>query len=307
MTETFSSRDAHRAWLAMQARLPDGFRVGTTRLEFVPVEAPKPAKMTLTVIALDQPSERFGALFTRNAFPGAPVIVGRQRLSAPRVGAVLINNKVSNVCAPGGVATSERLCAALAPQLGLAADAVIPCSTGVIGWRLPEAAMVAALPAAVAALQADSVLPAAEGICTTDLFPKIRRAELPGGASIVGIAKGAGMIEPHLATMLVYLLTDVDLPRAQLQGLLAAAVDPSFNSISIDSDQSTSDTVVLASSACRPCTDTAAFAHALATVCADLAEDVVRNKVPPGYEILFVPDQHLGAYLRDRTGRDRHP
>jgi glutamate N-acetyltransferase/amino-acid N-acetyltransferase len=98
-----------------------------------------------------------------------------------------------------------------------------------------------------------------------------------GNGSIVGIAKGAGMIEPNMATMLVYLLTDLAIPRATLRRLLPAAVDPTFNCISIDSDTSTSDTVVLASSGAAPCPDEDAFAQALRTVCADLAEDVVRN------------------------------
>src|SRR5437764_2890348 len=98
---TFSSREEHRAWLATQAALPAGFRVGTTRFEFIPREAPKPAKMTLTLIALEKPTADFAAAFTRNAFPGAPVIVGRQRLGEPTLGAIIVNNKISNVCAPG--------------------------------------------------------------------------------------------------------------------------------------------------------------------------------------------------------------
>ena len=273
---TFADRDAHRAWLTAHAALPAGFRCGAARFEFTPVEAPKPARMTATVIALDQPTPAFALMFTRNAFPGAPVIIGRQRLGVARLGAVVINNKISNVCAPDGVATSERVCAAAAGLLGLAADEVLPCSTGVIGWRLPADALVSALPAAVASLQAASILPAAEGICTTDLYPKIRRATV-GGGSIVGIAKGAGMIEPNLATMLVYLLTDLDIPREDLRAALASAVDGTFNCMSIDSDTSTSDTVVALSSQRVPCPDRAAFAAALRQVCADLCEDVVRN------------------------------
>ena len=99
---TFPNSAAHRAWLASQAQLPAGFRVGTTRFEFMPREAPKPAKMTLTLIALDQPTPDFAAMFTRNALPGAPIIVGRERLHEATLGAVIVNNKVSNVCAPGG-------------------------------------------------------------------------------------------------------------------------------------------------------------------------------------------------------------
>lgn len=273
---TFPSRDAHRAWLAAQAALPQGFRVGTTRFEFLPKEAPKPSKMTLTLITLDAPTPDFAAVFTKNAFPGAPVIVGRARLAEPALGAILINNKISNVCAPGGVAASESLCAAAGSLLGLAPTQVLPCSTGVIGWSLPVEAMVPALPAVKAALAAGSILPAAEGIVTTDLYPKIRAASL-GGGRIVGIAKGAGMIEPNLATMLVYVLTDLAVPRAELRAMLSRVSGETFNRISVDSDTSTSDTVVLVSSGRVPCPDLAAFEAALRGVCADLAEDVVRN------------------------------
>ena len=275
-TLTFTSRDAHRAWLAEQAALPAGFKVGTTRFDFTPREAPKPAKMTLTLIALDQPTRDFAAVFTRNAFPGAPVIVGRKRLQEDTLGAILVNNKISNVCAPDGVQTAEKICLATARLLGLASEQVLPSSTGVIGWTLPADAMVAALPDAVKQLAPGSILPAAEGIVTTDLYPKIRRAAV-GKGSIVGIAKGAGMIEPNLATMLVYILTDVAVPRAELRAMLVRCVDPSFNSISIDSDTSTSDTVVAVSSGRVPCPDLREFEAALAVVCRDLAEDVVRN------------------------------
>jgi glutamate N-acetyltransferase/amino-acid N-acetyltransferase len=273
---TFEDRAGHRAWLATQAGLPAGFRVGTAALEFVPAEVPKPARMALTLLALERPTASFAAKFTRNAFPGAPVIVGRRRLDAPSLAAIVVNNKVSNVCAPGGVEAAERICAAAAGALGIAAEQVLPSSTGVIGWRLPVDAMVEALPRAAAALQGRSALPAAEAIMTTDLYPKIRRAEV-GEGSIVGIAKGAGMIEPNLATMLVYLLTDLDVPREALRAALDDAVEPSFNAITVDSDTSTSDTVVLVSSGRRAAPPAGDFAAALARVCSDLAEDVVRN------------------------------
>ncbi|MEX2045109.1 MAG: bifunctional ornithine acetyltransferase/N-acetylglutamate synthase [Opitutus sp.] len=275
-SQTFADRQAHRAWLATQAALPAGFRAATTHFDFAPREAPKPARMTITLLALDRPSADFAAMFTRNAFPGAPVLVGRSRLNEPTLGAIVINNKISNVCAPGGVEAAESVCAATATLLGLSTGQVLPCSTGIIGWSLPTDAIVAALPKAVAALGAGSILPAAEGIMTTDLFPKIRRAAC-GNGSIVGIAKGAGMIEPNLATMLACLMTDIAMPRGELRAMLARAVDPSFNAISIDSDTSTSDTVVLVSSGAVPCDDPAGFEHALHQVCGELAGDVVRN------------------------------
>ena len=273
---TFASLDAHRAWLASQADLPAGFHIGTTRFEFIPFEVHKPSKMTITLITLDKPTTSFAAMFTKNAFPGAPVIIGRKRLTEPTLGAIIVNNKISNVCAPGGVETCERLCAAVAGELGLSANQVLPCSTGVIGWKLPVEQMLPAIPQAKAARQSASILPGAEGIVTTDLYPKIRRAQV-GTGSIVGIAKGAGMIEPNLATMLVYLLTDLDVPRDALRAALAAAIPGSFNSMSIDSDTSTSDTVALLSSQRVPCPDLAAFQRGLDQVCRDLAEDIARN------------------------------
>jgi len=273
---SFADRASHRAWLAAQSALPAGFRVGVARFDFTPAEVSKPARMTLTLIALDRPTPDFAAVFTRNAFPGAPVVVGRSRLDGRSLGAVVVNNKIANVCAPAGVAAAERVCAEAARLLGFAPAEVLPCSTGVIGWGLPAEAIARSLPAAVGALAGGSVLPAAEGIVTTDLYPKVRRAAV-GAGSIVGIAKGAGMIEPDMATMLVFLLTDLAVPRAELRRMLAGAVGPSFNAISVDSDTSTSDTVALLSSGRVPCPDPGAFERALGAVCADLAEDVVRN------------------------------
>lgn len=274
---SFSSRDQHRAWLQSQAALPLGFRVGSVRFGFTPAEVTKPATMALTLVTLDRPTPDFAAVFTRNALPGAPVLLGRRRLDEPTLGAIIINNKISNVCAPEGEAIAERICAATATAVGgLDARQVLPSSTGIIGWRLPATDMIANLPRAVAALSATSALPAADGIMTTDLYPKLRSVDVAGGR-LLGFAKGAGMIEPHLATMLVYLLTDLQIPRADLRAMLRRAVEPSFNSISVDSDTSTSDTVALLSSGARPCADLAGFEHALHQICADLAEDVVRN------------------------------
>jgi glutamate N-acetyltransferase/amino-acid N-acetyltransferase len=273
---TFDSQTAHRSWLTSQSALPRGFRCGAARFDFVPVEVHKPSKMTLTLIALDEPTNSFAAMFTRNAFVGAPVLIGRERLAGERLGAVIVNNKISNVCAPGGVESAERVCAEVARALGLSRAEVLPSSTGVIGWQLPTEAMIAHVPAVVAALQSESVLPAAEGIVTTDLYPKVRAASV-GDGRIVGIAKGAGMIEPNMATMLVYLLTDIDIARPALDAALRVAVDESFHRMSIDSDTSTSDTVLALSSRRAPPVSESSFCDALIRVCQDLAEDIVRN------------------------------
>ncbi len=273
---TFQTTAEHRAWLKTQETLPRGFSVGTASFDFIPAEAPKPATMTLSLIKLDQPSPDFGAVFTRNAFPGAPVIIGRQRLDEESLGALVINNKISNVCAPGGVETAEKICASVAAATGLKAEQVLPSSTGVIGWQLPVTEIQAVIPTATAQLQSESILPAAEGIMTTDLYPKLRSVEI-GDGRIVGIAKGAGMVEPNMATMLVFILTDIAMPRDVLRAQLKAAVDVSFNRISIDTDTSTSDTVAVVSSGLVQDVAPDNFAAGLRQICRDLAEDVVRN------------------------------
>lgn len=240
----FASEGEYLAAVEARAALPVGFRVGTSSLSFVPPELPsKTMAMTLTVIAMDKPSSSFAALFTRNTFPGAPVIVGRKLTGAPGavIQAIVVNNKVSNVCAPGGVEAAEAVAAAAAAALGAPLRAVLPSSTGIIGWRIPVAELIAAMPAAAKSLQRGSALPAAKGICTTDLYPKVRSVVLPGGARVVGIAKGAGMVEPGLATMLVYVMTDAVIDAVTLKAALVDAVEPSFNSISIDTDMSTSE------------------------------------------------------------------
>ena len=272
----FSSREAYEASVKARAALPKGFKCGTSAFPFTPAEAPKPARMTLNLITLDEPTPSFAAVFTRNAFPGAPILVGRERLREPAIGALIINNKISNVCAPEGVVSCERICTEVGRLLNMPGTAVLPGSTGVIGWKLPVAMMVMALPRAVQSLQSESLFPIAQGIMTTDLYPKVRRAKL-GQGSIVGTAKGAGMIEPNMATMLGYILTDLDVPRDTLRAMLSRAVDLTFNSISIDSDTSTSDTVAVVSSRKVPCDDLDAFEEGLFKVCRELAHDVVRN------------------------------
>jgi len=258
--------------------LPEGFKVGTASLKFFPKERPvrEPLPMNLTLVLADRPTRSFGARFTRNQFPGAPVLIGRRRLSEDAVSGILVNNKVSNVCAPEGEKTAEEVLSALGKLLGLPGTSFFPASTGIIGWGLPEREMMDALPATVSALHAGSCLDAARAIMTTDAFPKIRSRRV-GEGRIVAFAKGAGMIEPNLATMLVFVLTDVALERETLRGTLARACETSFNCISVDSDQSTSDTVLLMSSERKPAVPEEDFERALSEVCLELARDIVRN------------------------------
>lgn len=276
MTRTFSSEAEHLAFIEQQARMPRGFRAGHTQFAFTPAEVDKPAKMNLTVIAADAPVADFAAVYTRNALAGAPVLVGRQRLQREWVQAIVVNNKISNVGVATGVQDAESICAAVGAALGIPSDAVLPASTGVIGWRLPVQNMVSAAPAAVAQLSPATLANAARTIMTTDLYPKARTAPV-GEGCVTGIVKGAGMIEPNMATMLGFILTDLAVPRDVLRAALKRVVDRTFNAISIDSDTSTSDMIVALSSGKVPCPDVSAFEAALLQVCRGLAEDVVRN------------------------------
>jgi glutamate N-acetyltransferase/amino-acid N-acetyltransferase len=168
----------------------------------------------------------------------------------------------------------------VAKALGLVSGSVVlPSSTGVIGWRLPAKELAQdVVPVAVKNLQSGSVLNAAKAIMTTDRWPKVRSKTLSNGARIVGIAKGAGMIEPNMATMLSYIMTDATVPKAELQRMLKTAVDGSYNAMSIDGDESTSDTVALiASNQIVADIDLKEFEEALNFVCGGLAQDIVRN------------------------------
>lgn len=281
----FDDRQSYLAFLEAQATLPAGFRVATTRIAFTPSERPslEPYRMDLSLILSDQPTEKFGAVFTKNAFPGAPVILGRQRMDGALQG-LLINNKIANVRSRTGLDDARRLTAGLGSHTGVPADALLSVSTGIIGWALPVPEMEAAIPDLCANLHAGSALDVAQAIMTTDSYPKVRRIEV-GNGSIVGIAKGAGMIEPDMATMLVFILTDLDVSREFVRSALRESVDRSFNAISVDGDMSTSDTVVLMSSAVAGSPDLEAFSRALDELCGALAQDVVRNGEGTGHVI----------------------
>lgn len=272
----FESEESYQTWAKQQSDLPQGFSVGTTHFAFRPRERAQEAQMRLTLISLTKPTSSFAAMFTQNRFPGAPVLVGRKRLEEESLQAIVVNNKISNVGVASGVSDSEAVCSAVAEHLGCLPSQVLPSSTGIIGWQLPVSEIQENIHSLVKNLQSESVFPAAAGIMTTDLYPKVRSKAVRSGR-IVGIAKGAGMIEPNLATMLVYLLTDIAIARQDLRRELALAVQESFNCISVDSDQSTSDTVAAISSNEISGIDIAAFRSGLTEVCRSLAQDVVRN------------------------------
>eukprot|EP01038_Epipyxis_sp_PR26KG_P010862 gene10862-14579_t len=284
---TFSSSNEYITYLKSQSTIPQGFSIATSRFSFKPYEVDKILPMNLTMIVLDKPTNSFTACFTSNKFPGGPVRVGKTRIEQSKyLQAVVINNKISNVCPGGGVSDggyddSDQVCQSVADSLNLPSKSyVFPSSTGIIGWRLPVQSIKNEIPITLTNLQSNSILPAALGICTTDRYPKLRSISNPKW-SIIGIAKGAGMIEPNMATMLSYILTDLDLPKEKLSSILKKVVSSTFNSISVDSDQSTSDTVlILSSQKIKPdplANDELLFEESLKTICTQLSEDIVRN------------------------------
>ena len=229
------------------------------------------------------------AVFTRNAFCAAPVVIARRHITtmAPRY--LLVNSGNANAgTGQRGLDDALASCEALAKVGGCAPEEVLPFSTGVIGEHLPVDRLSAALPAALAGLDEEGWEHAARAIMTTDTVPKLvsRRFTIGGAqASLTGICKGAGMIRPDMATMLAYLATDAAVAGNLLQSCLRAAADLSFNAITVDGDTSTNDACVLiaAGTLGNPAISDAASADyqalrdAVIAVCQDLAMAIIRD------------------------------
>lgn len=215
---------------------------------------------------------QWAGTFTRNAAAAPPVSWCRDRLG-DEVRAVVVNSGNANACTgAAGVIAAERTAHATAAALGCAADQVLIASTGPIGVPLPVERLVDGLPAA-----ARSVSPSLErfsrAILTTDTRPKVSNATA-GKASIVGVAKGAAMLAPRMATMLAFIATDARVE--DLQSVLSSSVARSFDRISVDACESTNDSVFLLASGAQPVSQDT-FEAALGQVCSDLAEQMVRD------------------------------
>jgi len=226
------------------------------------------------------------AVFTKNAFQAAPVILAKQAIkkSGGRVKAVVVNAGCANaVTGTPGMDAAKRVQKRAASLLQCDESEIFLASTGVIGVVLPDKKITDTLPDAVTRLSSGGVDALSHAILTTDVGPKVTQASFTLGGKrgrIVGIAKGAGMIHPNMATMLSFVMTDAALDPATLHRALKVAVDQSFNSISVDGDTSTNDTVLLLASGklgngARD--DIADFQRALNTVCRDLAWMIVRD------------------------------
>lgn len=285
------------------AALPGGFEWGAVRAGI------KASGKTDLAVAVVQNAKAAGAtgsaMFTSNRVVAAPVTVGRRHLLATggRVGVVLVNAGNAN-CANGepGIAACVSTCVAAAESFGCIFDEVFPSSTGIIGVPFPAEKVVAAMPQLKASLgrSAENAEAFARAIMTTDTRVKMAHAVIAVGASQVriwGAAKGAGMIHPQLgapvgpphATMLVYLFTDVKADTADLNAALRVAVEPSFNSISIDGDTSTNDTVLLLASGASGVTLDRdlipAFDAALGEVCRSLARQIIDDGEGVGHVV----------------------
>ncbi|HPE80295.1 MAG: bifunctional glutamate N-acetyltransferase/amino-acid acetyltransferase ArgJ [Sedimenticolaceae bacterium] len=228
------------------------------------------------------------AVFTRNAFCAAPVTVAREHLAKGPIRYLLINSGNANAgTGVPGLRAARETCRLLAGMAGCAMSQVMPFSTGVIGQDLPVDPFARAVPALLSGLREDNWALAAAAIMTTDTVPKLssRTVALSGGeVTVTGITKGSGMICPDMATMLAYVATDARVPQPELQAMLGAAVDRSFNSITVDGDTSTNDACVLLASGASGIAvesldspDGELLSAAVQAVCAELAEMIVRD------------------------------
>jgi len=238
--------------------------------------------MNLSLLLLDEPTPTFAGVFTRNSFFGHPIAHAKHMLTMPVTRGVIVNTKVANVGSDGGDRDILRIVRVLAERLGADPEDFFSASTGVVGWKLPIDEIEQAIPGLVTQTTNGSMDIFARGIMTTDRFPKVRSTTI-GQGSIVVAAKGAGMIEPNMRTMLVFITTDIDIDRRELQGCLERVAERTFNRISVDGDQSTSDMAIAFSSRKKPAVTAQQFEASLLRVCAPLAEDIVRNGEGTGH------------------------
>ena len=232
------------------------------------------------------PGTSIAGVFTQSATRSAAVLDCQKKLGLPAAegAAILVNSGNANAfTGHRGMASVAALSKALADQLELSEARVFTASTGVIGEPLPHEKISSRMPELISDLDAEGIAMAAQAIMTTDTYPKGASAqvETPSGpVNIVGIAKGSGMIAPDMATMLAYIFTDAQIEQAELQGLLSTLNEVTFNAITVDSDTSTSDTLILAATGAsghRVSAQNAAFVEGLHQVMRDLAHQVVRD------------------------------
>jgi glutamate N-acetyltransferase/amino-acid N-acetyltransferase len=243
----------------------------------------KANRKDLLVVRL-APGSTAAGVFTRNRFCAAPVLLAKRHLRNP-VRALVVNTGNANAgTGADGLRRALTVCGALASSLGCKASEILPFSTGVIMEPLPAERIVAGLPQAIADLGAGNWFTAAEAIMTTDTVPKAASVQVKlssGRATVTGIAKGAGMIRPDMATMLGFVATDAKIAQGVLQRITRQAADQSFNAITVDGDTSTNDAFVCLATGKGPVArskkDLAVVADAVTQVAKTLAQAIVRD------------------------------
>jgi glutamate N-acetyltransferase/amino-acid N-acetyltransferase len=275
--------------MAVNLKIPEFLHpVPGVRLGVAEAAIKRPGRPDLLVIELAPGSEVAG-VFTRNAFSAAPVQVCREVLATGKpVRALLINAGNANAATgQAGLEDARQTQRTVAGSLGCEPEQVLPFSTGVIGERLPVQRMCEAIPRAVEVRHADAWLDAARAIMTTDTVPKGSSRSVQtsqGQVTVTGIAKGVGMINPDMATLLAFIGTDARLPHDVLQRMLKAVVDETFNCVTVDGDTSTNDSCVLFATG-QACATGVNEVHAdyplvhdaVLEVCTELAQAIVRD------------------------------
>ena len=252
-----------------RARLPRGFQCASSLCGL------KQSGKDLALFASDVDAAA-AAVFTRNHFPGAPVMIGREIIKAGVLRAIIVNSKVSNVgTGEVGLDAARRMAAATASAIGTTAEKVLMSSTGVIGVRLPIEKIEAGIPALHASLQSDPIV-GVEGIMTTDSYPKAMSFSI-GNATLCIVAKGSGMIAPNMATMLCYIFTDADIAAQDLREILGEIVQDTFNMLSVDTDTSTSDTCVIMANGMAGAVERNEFRAVLHEACTRMTELLARD------------------------------
>jgi glutamate N-acetyltransferase / amino-acid N-acetyltransferase len=253
---------------------PGGFRAAG-----VPAGLKPSGKPDVALVVNDGPEHAAAGIFTANRVQAAPVVWSRQAVADGRLDAVVLNSGGANACTgPEGFLDAHRTAEHVAGLLGIAAADVAVCSTGLIGERLPMPRLLAGIEAAAETLGPDGGSDAAKAIMTTDSVPKMAVAVADGGWTVGGMAKGAGMLAPGLATMLVVLTTDAVAEAAALARILPAAARSTFERIDSDGCMSTNDTVLLlAGGASGIAPAESELAGAVEAVCAELARALVAD------------------------------
>lgn len=217
------------------------------------------------------------AMFTKNQFCGAPVTVGKEHIKDGFLQAFVVNSKNANVATgKQGIENVHAIIEAVAAELSISAEDILPSSTGVIGVPMPVQKIVDGIPGLKSELKKDSLKDSAEAIMTTDTFPKFRSEKIDG-ITLCAMAKGSGMIEPNMATMLSYIMTDAEIEPETLKSILKRAVDVSFNMVSVDGDTSTSDTVAAMANGLAGPVDLEKFEQSLTNMLISLAKDLARD------------------------------